>query len=35
VPSDLKFASGLLVLAMLAAPMLFGKERVMAREKVS
>jgi putative tryptophan/tyrosine transport system permease protein len=35
VPSDLKFASGLLVLVMLAAPMLFGKERVMAREKVS
>ncbi|MBV8428261.1 MAG: ABC transporter permease [Hyphomicrobiales bacterium] len=33
-PSDLKFASGLLVLAMLAAPMLFGKERMMAREKV-
>ena len=33
-PSDLKFASGLLVLIMLAAPMLFGKERVMAREKV-
>ncbi|MBV8184309.1 MAG: ABC transporter permease [Hyphomicrobiales bacterium] len=33
-PSDLKFASGLLVLVMLAAPMLFGKERMMAREKV-
>ncbi|MBV9567451.1 MAG: ABC transporter permease [Hyphomicrobiales bacterium] len=35
VPSDLKFASGLLVLIMLAAPMLFDKERSMAREKVS
>ena len=34
VPSDLKFASGLLVLIMLAAPMLFGKERTLAREKM-
>jgi putative ABC transport system permease protein len=34
-PSDLKFASGLLVLVMLAAPMLLGKERAMARERIS
>ena len=34
-PSDLKFASGLLVLVMLAAPILFGKERAMARERIS
>jgi len=34
VPSDLKFASGLLVLVMLAAPMLFGKERTLPREKM-
>ncbi|MBV9136151.1 MAG: ABC transporter permease, partial [Hyphomicrobiales bacterium] len=34
VPSDLKFASGLLVLVMLAAPMLFGKERALPREKM-
>lgn len=34
-PSDLKFASGLLVLIMLAAPMLLGRERTPVREKVS
>jgi putative ABC transport system permease protein len=33
-PSDLKFASGLLVLAMLAAPTLLGRERAVVREKV-
>jgi len=33
-PSDLKFASGLLVLVMLAAPSLVGRERQMTREKV-
>ncbi|MFI5013324.1 MAG: ABC transporter permease [Hyphomicrobiales bacterium] len=34
-PSDLKFASGLLVLVMLAAPTLLGRERPVMREKVS
>ena len=34
-PSDLKFASGLLVLVMLAAPTLMGRERAVVREKVS
>jgi putative ABC transport system permease protein len=34
-PSDLKFASGLLVLVMLAAPTLVGRERPFLRDKVS
>jgi putative ABC transport system permease protein len=33
-PSDLKFASGLLVLAMLAAPTLLGRQRPMLRERI-
>ena len=33
-PSDLKLASGLLVLAMLAAPTLAGRERAVLREKI-
>jgi putative ABC transport system permease protein len=33
-PSDLKFASGLLVLAMLAAPTLLGRERPVLRERM-
>ena len=33
-PSDLKFASGLLVLVMLAAPTLLGRERSVLRERI-
>ena len=33
-PSDLKFASGLLVLVMLAAPTLLGRERAILRERI-